>query len=207
MAPLGSKGDERPQAPATAGLLERLRAGEEEACRELMVTYGGRMLAVARRLLRREQDAEDVVQEAFLSAFRSLAGFEARSDLGSWLHRIVTNAALMRIRADGRRDDRGLDELLPRYLEGGHHVDPPARWADLPDHEAGRRELQGLVRERIGKLPENYRIPLVLRDIEGWSMQRVADELEITYLAAKMRVHRARQALRTLLDPDMAEET
>src|SRR5260370_37740058 len=84
---------------AEAQLLARVRAGDEEASAALVRKYGGRMLAVARRFLRNEEDSADAVQDAFLSAFRSLHGFEGRSALGTWLHRIVVNVCLLRLRA------------------------------------------------------------------------------------------------------------
>src|SRR5262245_27545466 len=96
-------------------LLERIRAGDERACEALVRRHGGRMLAVARRFLRTEEDSADAVQEAFLSAFRSLDGFEGRSAPGTWLHRIVVNVCLMKLRARSRSREVRIDDLLPTF--------------------------------------------------------------------------------------------
>ena len=87
---------------------------DDASYEQLVRTYGGRMLAVARRLVRNEEDARDCVQEAFLQAFRNIEKFEQRASLGSWLHRIVTNAALMKLRARARRPEESIEDLLPQ---------------------------------------------------------------------------------------------
>ena len=123
-----------PQAAAGGGgegesaLLERLRAGEAAAFERLVREQGGRMLAVARRFLREDEDARDAVQDAFLSAFRSLDSFEGQAKLSTWLHRIVVNAALMKLRARKRRPEESIEELLPRFLEDGHQAEPATPW-------------------------------------------------------------------------------
>ena len=101
-------------------LRERLLAGEEGAYEELVRRYGGRMLAVARRFLPVEEDARDAVQDAFLSAFRSIDRFEGHAQLSTWLHRIVVNASLMKLRTRRRHPEQSIEELLPGYLEDGH---------------------------------------------------------------------------------------
>src|SRR5262245_52418857 len=111
---------EAPSAPGEPKLLERLLAGEEAAYEQLVRTYGGRMLAVARRFLPVEEDARDAVQDAFLSAFRSIRRFEGNAQLSTWLHRIVVNAALMKLRTRRRKPEQSIEDLLPGYLEDGH---------------------------------------------------------------------------------------
>ena len=186
-------------------LLAGLRAGDEAAYERLIRTFGGRMLAAARRILPTEEDAEDAVQEAFLSAFRRLETFQEKAQLGTWLHRIAINAALMKLRSLRRRADQDVEDLLPRFTDGGHFQSMPRAWSEAPDEEAMREELRARVREAIASLPENYRIPLVLRDIEGLDNEALARELGVTVNAAKIRVHRSRLALRALLDPLMNE--
>ena len=167
------------------------------------------MLAVARRLLRAEDDAADAVQEAFISAFRAIQSFEGGARLSTWLHRIVVNAALMKLRTRARRPEVSIDELLPKFHEDGQHVDEPAEWrspAQLAALES--QETRNLVREQIDRLPADYRTVLMLRDIEGLDTKETAELLGVTPNAAKIRLHRARLALRTLLDPHMrARET
>jgi len=101
-------------AETESDLVARLRAGDEAAYAELVRTQGGRMFAVARRLLRSDDDAADAVQEAFVSAFRAIASFEGGARLSTWLHRIVVNAALMKLRTRARRPEVSIEELLPR---------------------------------------------------------------------------------------------
>lgn len=189
-----------------ATLLEQLRKGDEAAYEQLVRANTGRLLAVARRLLPTEEDARDVVQEAFLSAFRSLPRFAGGSKLSTWLHRIVVNAALMRLRTRRRHPEESLDTLLPSFLEDGHHAELFSGWSEPADRALERAEVRALVREQIERLPETYRTVLVLRDIEGMETEAVAAALDLTPNAVKMRLHRGRQALRTLLAPVFRKE-
>ena len=200
----GADGTAGVAAAAEADLVTRLRAGDDAAYAELVRTQGGRMLAVARRLLRSEDDAADAVQEAFVSAFRAIASFEGGARLSTWLHRIVVNAALMKLRTRARRPEVSIDELLPKFFEDGHRVDEPAEWRSPAQLDAlERQETRELVRDQIDQLPADYRTVLMLRDIEGLDTKETAELLGVTPNAAKIRLHRARLALRTLLDPHM----
>lgn len=164
------------------------------------------MMAVARRMLTSEEDASDCVQDAFLSAFRGLDSFDGRSQLMTWLHRITVNACLMRLRTRGRRPERPISELLPAFKDDGHHENPPREWKREPESGIEQRELLALVRSKIEELPDSYREVLLLRDVEGLTVDQTAEQLAMTPAAAKTRVHRARQALRTLLDPHLSSE-
>ena len=186
-------------------LLERLRSGEDAAYEELVRGMGGRMLAVARRFLGSEDEAEDAVQEAFIQAFKNIGRFEGASRLSTWLHRIVVNAALMRLRKKGRSREISIEELLPSFLEDGHRVAPTGRWIETGEQIAERKELRQLVRDAIDRLPDNYRNVLLLRDIEQLDTEESAKILDLTVNATKTRLHRARQALRGLLDPQLQE--
>lgn len=180
-------------------LLARLRAGDEWAFETMVRLYGGRLLAVARRLTRNEEDAKDVLQSAYLSAFRALRDFEGICQLSTWLHRIVVNAALMTLRSRRRKPEDSIDALLPRFHDDGHHVEQFAEWTAPADQLMERRETRATVRACIEQLPDNYRAVLMLRDIEELSTQEVAEILAMTPTAVKVRLHRARQALSTLL--------
>ena len=184
-------------------LVARLRAGEETAFEELVRTHGGRMLSVARRLLRDPDEAQDAVQDAFLSAFRSLEKFEGGARLSTWLHRIVVNAALMKLRTRRRKPETSIEELLPRFLEDGHQAQPAVAWKLPADQALERAQLGELVRRRIDELPETYRTVLLLRDVEDLDTAETAEFLGIAPNAVKTRLHRARQALRTLLDAEL----
>lgn len=185
-------------------LLASLRAGDAAAFERLVRDYGGRMLAVTRRFLANDEDAQDAVQEAFLSAFKALDRFEGQSRLGTWLHRIAVNAALMKLRTrKSRPQEQSADELLPQFHADGHQAHPTSGWRDEGLAALERRETRDLVRRSIENLPENYRIVLLLRDIEGKDTEETAELLGMTPNAVKTRLHRARMALRELLDPHL----
>lgn len=184
-----------------SSLLAALRTGEETAYDQLVKSHAPRMLAVARGLLRHEDDARDAVQDAFLSAFRGLDKFDGRSQLSTWLHRIVINASLMRLRARRRKPEQSIEELLPRFLPDGHQAEPAPAWGETADVAAVRRESCEFVRACIDRLPDSYRTVLLLRDIEEVDTAEAAELLGVTSAVVKTRLHRARQALRTLLDP------
>lgn len=188
-------------------LIQRLRGGDATAYEELVRENVGRMLTVARRFLKNEEDAQDAVQEAFINAYRSIDRFEGGSRLSTWLHRIVVNASLMKLRSKRRRPESSIEELLPTFREDGH-LDPPAsQWRKLPDTMLVRDEDRRFVREAIDKLPDTYRNVLLLRDIEGLDTAEAAKVLGISDNATKVRLHRARQALQQLLEPRFREET
>jgi len=179
-------------------LVAALRRGDPAAFEDLVRRYGGRMLAVARRMLRVEEDARDAVQEAFVSAFKALDGFAGNARLSTWLHRIVVNAALMRLRRQRRKPEESIDELLPRFDESGAWADDETR-ATTPADLLERAETRTIVRECIDRLPASYRTILLLRDIEELDTDEAAAALGMSVTAVKTRLHRARQALRTLL--------
>ena len=187
-------------------LLERLRAGEERAFEELVRRYGGRLLAVARRFLPVEEDARDAVQDAFLSAFRALDGFHGDARLSTWLHRIVVNACLMKLRTRRRKPEQSIEDLLPRFEENGHLTKPASPWRSDVLHEAERRELRALILEKIQPRPDGYRDVLMLRDIEDLDTEETARLMELSPGAVKTRLHRARLALRALLEPHLRED-
>lgn len=189
-------------ASGEAALLARLRAGDEAAYDELVRTLGGRLLATARRLLRCEEEARDVVQEAFLSAFRGMESFSGGSKLSTWLHSITVNAALMRLRSRRRRPDTSIEDLLPRFDESGDWLEDPAG-SNPPCDAVESEQIRTVVRRCIDELPETHRTVLLLRDIQDLSTAETAEVLGITPTAVKLRLHRARQALRTLLDREM----
>jgi RNA polymerase sigma-70 factor (ECF subfamily) len=185
-------------------LVARLRAGDETAYEEVMRLYGGRLHAVARRLLGNDDDAWDAVQMALLSAFQSLDTFRGQSRLSTWLHRIVVNAALMKIRSRTRAREEPLGALLPAFMEDGRHAEPVSRSA-LPDELLAQREVRTAVRRCIERLPEPHRAVLVMRDIEELSTEETAAMLGVTPNAAKIRLHRARQALAALLQQEFGD--
>jgi RNA polymerase sigma-70 factor (ECF subfamily) len=187
-------------------LVRRLRAGEPQAYEELVRENGPWMLGLARRLLGDATEAEDAVQDACLSAFRAIGSFQGTSRLGTWLHRIVVNAALMRLR--GRKSLAGgaLGGIPTGFLPSGAHAAPVAEWRDGSLLALEREEVRDAIREAVGALPAPYRTAFVLRDVEGLPIEEVARLLDVSVPGAKTRLHRARQALRATLAPWFAEE-
>ncbi len=159
------------------------------------------MLSLATRLCG-PSDAEDAVQDAFLSALRALPKFDRRSSLKTWLHRITVNACLMRLRRTRRLAEEPIDDyLLPQFDRNHCRLEDP--WSQLVtvDEVIDNERRRSLVREKIAGLPDNYRVVLVLRDIEGYSTEQVAELLELSESNVKVRLHRARAALKRLLEP------
>lgn len=180
-------------------LLVALRAGDELAYERVVRLYSPRLLVAARRILRNEEDARDAVQDAFLSAFKALPNFEGQARFSTWLHRIGVNAALMKLRSRQRKPKRPISELLPKFLDDGHQADPAVPW-ESAEKLLERQETRAVVRQAIDELPETYRTILMMRDIEELDTDQTAELLGVTTAVVKTRLHRARQALRTLLD-------
>lgn len=166
----------------------------------------GWMLALAERLLRDRGLAEDVVQESFVRAFDGLASFEGRSTLKSWLHRITVNTALSKLRQVKRLAEQSIDEHLPEFDRHDCRVELP--WSHLASVEEIMEsdDLRRRVLVAIDELPEAYRVVLQLRDIEDYDTREVAALLEITETNVKVRLHRARSALKKLLEPVLRAE-
>ena len=197
----------RQKGPSEASLKEEedlvagLRAGSEEHANRFVRANAGWMRAVAQRLVKDEGLADDCVQEALIKALNSIDRFEGRSKLTTWLHRITVNEALMKLRSRKRLEEESVDPLLPEFDANACRVEPP--WQPLADADEildqGRR--RDLIRSKIGSLPESYRIVLMLRDIEELTTAEVADYLGITESNVKVRLHRARSALKKILEP------
>jgi RNA polymerase sigma-70 factor, ECF subfamily len=175
-----------------AGFSARLRAGDGAAYEALVQRCTPRLLAVAGRFLRSPEDRADAVQEALLRAYRSRQSFEGKARVSTWLHRIVVNVCLMKLRRRSRRAaEVPLDDSLH---EAGAS----------PGHGASRlasAETQAQVRACIERLPESYRTVVVLRDLEELDTDQTARRIGATHGVVKTRLHRARRALRRLLAP------
>lgn len=188
-------------------IIEGMRAGDDRAFERLVRAHVGPLHAVALRLLKNDADADDIVQEAFLSAFRNFDSFRGDARLQTWLHRIVVNAALQRLRRAKRHQAASevvdVSELLPRFHDNGYpeHFHQP--WVQTIEELATRAETREQVRQMIDKLPDNYRTVLILRDIEELDTSATAELLELTPGTVKVRLHRARQALRNLLEREL----
>jgi RNA polymerase sigma-70 factor (ECF subfamily) len=187
-------------------LIDDLRSGNASAFERLVRENVGRMLSATRRILREDEDARDAVQDAFLLAFENLDGFAGGSRISTWLHRIAVNAALMKLRSRRSKREESIEPLLPRFLPDGHREEPGPAWDLDTGDELDHRRRIAFVRAQIDRLPESYRTVLLLRDVEDFSTEEAARALGIGTDAVKMRLHRARQALRCLIDPEMRPE-
>jgi RNA polymerase sigma-70 factor (ECF subfamily) len=182
-------------------LLERIRAGDKAACDECILRHRPGVYRLALRLMRDEAEAEDLVQEAFLQAFRGIDRFDGRAELSTWLYRITTNAARMRRRraepaqvpVDDTDDPTELTRL-PRALFD---------WCCLPEPELGQAELHAQLKRAIRAMPDGLRAVFLLRVVEGASTQATADALGVSEEVVKTRLRRARIWLRERLTADL----
>jgi RNA polymerase sigma-70 factor (ECF subfamily) len=189
-----------------AELVAGLRAGEAAAFRRFVDENSANVYNLALKLLGDEQEAEDVLQETFLSAFRAIDRFEGRSKLSTWLYRIAYNASLMHLRKRDRMatlslDQRHGDEEQVRPVLGDLLVD----WSKVPDDQLLSAEARQEMDRAIAQLPESLRATFILRDIQGLSGAETAEVLGITVQAVKNRLHRARLRLRARLSSYFVE--
>ena len=195
-------GDPRTEERA---LVDGLKRGDDRAYEDLVRGYGGAMLAVARRFLRDEDEARDAVQDAMTAAFKAMRFFREDARLSTWLHRITVNACLMKLRTARRHPTAPIDELLPRFDETGHRLELETERATLVEDAVDAPVVRARVRECIAKLPDPYRAVLLCRDIEELDTVETSRLLGISPENVKTRLHRARQALRALIERECAE--
>lgn len=189
-------------------LVVRLQAGESDAYERVVRELGGRLFATALRMLKNEDDAREAVQDAFLSAFRNIKNFDEKAKLSTWLHRIVINASLMKLRTKRRKPSVSLDALTTRPNGESGGEPPVASWRrgeDGADDAPGEDEVRERLRREIDQLPDEYRTVLMLRDIEELDTAETATVLGVSESAVKTRLHRARQALRDRLEGFLAD--
>jgi len=187
-----------------AELLDGLRTGDSTAYRQFVESNSANVYNLALKLLGDEQEAEDVLQETFLNAFKAIGHFEGRSQLSTWLYRIAYNASLMRLRKRDQMTTFSIDEHLGEA--GEERGSPPlVDWSTMPDDQLLSAEARQEMDKAIAELPETLRSAFVLRDIQGMSGQETAEVLGITVQAVKNRLHRARLRLRERLSDYFAE--
>jgi len=182
--------------------LDALKAGDRSEFARLVDAYSTPVYRVALRILNNPEDAEDVLQETFLKAMRSLPGFEGRSRLSTWLYRIAVNEALMLLRK--RRPEVSIehDEDEEGISEPHQIID----WCCLPERELLSAESRAFLNRAIQLLPENLKVVFLLRDIEGLSIKETAAALNLTETAVKTRLLRARLRLREILSTYYGEK-
>ena len=188
-------------------LVDALRLREPTAAERLVARYGDRAYRLAVRITSNAEDAEEVVQDAFVSVVRKIDTFRGESAFGSWFYRIVSNAAYGKV---GRRPQASieirLEEVLPAFDEHGRHASLFRDWSSSIDDPAVQKELRDVLASAIDELSPHYRAAIVLRDVEGLSTAEVADALGIPVPTVKTRAHRARLLLRKRLSTFMEIE-
>lgn len=182
-------------------LVASIKAGNDDAIESLVREHASWMTAVAWRITRDRPLAEDCVQEAFLNALRKISDFEGRSSLKTWLHRIVVNQALVKLRQRGRANEVQIDQWMPEFDENACRIEQPWRQIQTPEELLERQDNRAFILAQIDQLPEGYRIVLQLRDIEELSTSDVAALTGLSEANVKVRLHRARAALKTLIEP------
>jgi RNA polymerase sigma-70 factor (ECF subfamily) len=184
-------------------LLERLRAGDANALAALMGQYAARVYRLAYGITRSAADAEEVVQDVFLTICRKGDTFEGQAALGSWIYRVTTNAALNERRGKRQEVETSLEEQLPRFRKDGHREGDRtyvlADWSQDPEGDLLSGEARAILNRALDGLPGHYRAILVLRDVEELSNEEVAEMIGESVASVKSRLHRARMALREQL--------
>ena len=170
-------------------LIHRASAGDAGAFNALMGMHERRMYAVALRMCGNPEDAQDCLQEAMIRVYRSISGFKAQSSFSTWVYRITMNTCLDELRRRKNRPGTSLDGLLEMGWS-------PSDEGDTPERHALRREARASIQRFIGELPEDMRAAVVLRDVEGYSYDEIAEILGANVGTVKSRISRGREKLR-----------
>jgi RNA polymerase sigma-70 factor, ECF subfamily len=184
-------------------LIARLQAGDEEAVKELAERYSHRIFQMALRHMKNRQDAEEVTQDVLVKVHRKIGRFRGDAALSSWIYRITFNTAMSRLRSHRaeRQAEQDRERQLAARREGEERpaAKQAADWSRMPDEELLRLQLRQAVSAALAELPEIYRVPVVLRDIEGLSTEEASTRLKVKDQTLKSRLHRGRLMLRERL--------
>ena len=192
---------------ADAELVRRAKAGDLDAFEELTALHERQVFTIAWRIVQNTHDAEDVTQQAFLSALENLKNFREEASFATWLYRIATHAALKIIRKRKGLDTVSLEEATEPREEGDGvpHPEFIADWRESPDELVHRNETRRLLDDALAKLDEKHRLVFVLRDVEGLSVKETAEALGLSEANVKVRLLRARLQLRELLTQTLGD--
>lgn len=185
-------------------ILERIRAGDKSACALCIETYGASLYRLALRLMQDEAEAEDVMQESFMNAFKAIESFEGRSSLGTWLYRITYNTAMMRL----RRPSPHIVSVETTLAENDEGYTVPQQfydWCCLPEEDLQTDEVRLQLEAAITTLSPSLRAVFTLRELEGLSTRETAVSLDVSEDVVKTRLRRARLHLREELSEFFAE--
>jgi RNA polymerase sigma-70 factor (ECF subfamily) len=181
-------------------LIGRMQAGDRSAVAELSAAYGPRIHQLAFRYMKNWEDAEEVTQDVLMKVVRKIDAFRGDAALSSWIYRITFNTAMSRLRTGraGRAAEQPRQEGSGDEFPGLPPQDP-ADWSSLADDYVLRREMRERLIKALTTLPEVYRIPVVLRDIQGLSTEEASQLLRVKPQTLKSRLHRGRLILRQAL--------
>lgn len=178
-------------------LIRAIGQGDERAFETVFRLYSRKAFQVAYRLVGNQQEAEEAVQEVFLTIFQKAKTFRGECQFSTWLYRLAVNAALSRLRKQKRRKEISYEDFLPQFQEDGHHqVRPVVDWSSEIDETSLNEELQQALRRAFNELKPIDKAVVTLSDVEGFSDQEIAQSLQLTVSAVKTRLHRARLFLR-----------
>jgi RNA polymerase sigma-70 factor, ECF subfamily len=196
------------QALSDEALISAAKQGDRKAFTTLVRRYEETVYRFAYKLCRDREKAEETFQDTFISVFRKLSSFDGKSKFSTWLYTVVTNNCLMRHRKRRMRELEDPLEVLdhPEATEEGRLVHHIAPWPETPAEAVLKREMREMLEKAIEKLPEDYRVVFVLRDIEGKSTEETAEILGLSVEATKSRLRRGRAFLRNVLEPYMASK-
>lgn len=180
-------------------LLGELRRGTADAVEMLFDRYHGKIYSLAMSILKNESDAEEAVQDVFMTVIQKADTFKGNSALYSWIYRICVNTCLMRLRGKRRAETVSIEEFMPVFTDEGMHASPIDDWSREVERKALDKELGSVIKRFTENLTEKYRVVFVLSDVEGMSNEETAQILGLTVPAVKSRLHRARLYLREQL--------
>jgi RNA polymerase sigma-70 factor (ECF subfamily) len=189
--------------PEDQELVERARQRDMAAFEKLVLRYRSKIYGLALRMMKDAGEAEELMQETFLSAWQNLPRFRGESAFSSWLYRICANFALMRLRRRKFEAPPQAEEQLPEPRfdsEGTLLATPSYDWSRGTEEKALDRELRNAIETATSKLPVDYRTVFLLKDVEGLSYEEIAEATESSVPAVKSRLHRARLALRESIE-------
>lgn len=179
--------------------------GDYAAFEQIVDRYQDKAYRLAWSMMKDDDQAADVVQDAFLNVYRKLDTFKGDSKFSSWIYRVVVNAALMKLRKQKRRSEVQLDALGPSFLDDDHTVTSMSQWRTRGDEAALDHELREKIVAAVDELEPKYQTVFVLKEVEGLSLQEIGDIMDLSIPAVKSRLHRARLYLRATLEPYLSE--
>lgn len=187
------------QADTERELIGRMQAGDSTAVTELSSKYGPRIHQLAFRYLKNWEDAEEVAQDVLMKVHRKIGAFRGDAALSSWIYRITFNTAMSRLRTNRFSRPREVPVHDTLTVNGEISTQEPADWSSLADDRVLRTEMRTRLIDALTLLPEVYRIPVILRDIQGLSTEEAAAILKVKPQTLKSRLHRGRLILRQYL--------